>query len=209
MSAARVCVLDMGMGNLRSVARALARAGGEPEITADPEVARGYDRLVVPGQGAFRDCAAALSGPLGDVIREHIAAERPYLGICLGMQALFESSAEAPGAAGLGVFEGTVDLLAPGDDPDEPGRRLKVPHMGWNEVDGAHPLLPERDWFYFVHSYACVPADPSIVVGTAQYGGPVCAAVARGHVFACQFHPEKSQRAGAALLERFLEGRWS
>jgi len=209
MSEARVCVLDMGMGNLRSVARALARAGGAPEITADPAAARGFDRLVVPGQGAFRDCAAALSGPLGEVIREHIAAERPYLGICLGMQALFESSAEAPGAAGLGIFAGTVDRLEPGEDPDEPGRRLKVPHMGWNQVEGSHPLLPERDWFYFVHSYACVPADPPIVVGRAQYGGPVCAAVARGHVFACQFHPEKSQRAGAALLERFLEGRWS
>ena len=203
-----VRVLDTGMGNLRSVARALARAGARVEVVDDPELVRSAPRLVVPGQGSFGDCAVALAGGVGEAVLEHIASGRPYLGICLGMQVLFEASDEAPGE-GLALFAGRVRRLAGGPDPDDPTRRLKIPHMGWNEVEGRHPLLPERGWFYFVHSYVCAPDDPAVTVGEAVHGERFSAAVARDNVFACQFHPEKSQRAGAQLLERFLEGGWS
>lgn len=204
-----VRVLDTGMGNLRSVARALERAGADVAVITDPDLVRGAPRLVVPGQGSFGDCARALAaGGLGEAICEHIGSGRPYLGICLGMQMLFEGSDEAEGR-GLGLFEGRVVALEGGADPADPARRLKVPHMGWNEVDGAHPLLPEREWFYFVHSFVCAPDDPGVTVGEAAHGQRFCAAVARENLFACQFHPEKSQRAGASLLERFLEGAWS
>jgi len=209
MTAPEVVVVDLGVGNLRSVARALERAGARVAVSAEPDVLRRAARLVVPGQGAFRDCAAALDGAMGAVLRERIAAGTPYLGICLGMQLLFDGSEEAPGAAGLGVFAGEVVRFAADLADPETRARLKVPHVGWNEVRGAHPLLPERAWFYFVHSYYCVPREPSLVVGTAGYGDDFCAAVARDNVFACQFHPEKSQDAGAALLARFLGGsRW-
>ncbi len=206
MSAPRVLVADTGMGNLRSVARALERAGAAVSVTADPDALRGAPRLVVPGQGGFGECARALDSGLGEAVREHVDAGRPYLGICLGMQILFASSAEAPGARGLSILPGTVERLESGPDPDDPTRRLKIPHMGWNEVVGRHPLLPAREWFYFVHSFCCVPDEEALWVGEADYGQRVCAAVARENVFACQFHPEKSQHAGARLLERFLAG---
>jgi glutamine amidotransferase len=159
---------------------------------------------VVPGQGAFRDCAAALERGFGPALREVIASGKPYLGLCLGMQVLFEESEESPGSRGLGLFAGRVrrfdkDLRDPVSQA-----RLKVPHMGWNEVEGAHRLLPQRGWFYFVHSYCAMPEDPTLTVGRAHYGGEFCVAVARDNVFACQFHPEKSQEEGRALLERFV-----
>ncbi|HBQ16732.1 MAG TPA: imidazole glycerol phosphate synthase subunit HisH [Myxococcales bacterium] len=204
----RVLLVDTSMGNLRSVARALDRAGAEVTLSADPEAVRGADRVVVPGQGHFRDCAKALAGGLGEALRAHVDAGRPYLGICLGMQILFERSEEAEDVAGLGLFPGAVRRFAD-DLVDSDGRALKVPHMGWNVVRGAHPLLDPEAWLYFVHSYHCVPADPSLTVGTAEYGAPFCAAIAKDNVFACQFHPEKSQRAGARVLERFLEDAWS
>ncbi|MEQ8461257.1 MAG: imidazole glycerol phosphate synthase subunit HisH [Sandaracinaceae bacterium] len=204
----RVVLVDTSMGNLRSVARALDRAGAEITLSADPEAVRGADRVVVPGQGHFRDCAKALAGGLGEALRAHVDAGRPYLGICLGMQILFERSEEAEDVAGLGLFPGAVRRFAD-DLVDTDGRALKVPHMGWNVVRGAHPLLDPEAWLYFVHSYHCVPADPSLTVGTAEYGAPFCAAIAKDNVFACQFHPEKSQRAGARVLERFLEDAWS
>jgi len=207
MSAAPVLVVDTGSGNLRSVARALERAGARVETSADPERVRSAERVVMPGQGAFGDGSRALEAGLGEAILEHIRRDRPTLGICLGMQLLFEESEEAPGVRGLSVFPGTVKRFATGmPDPDEAGRRLKVPHMGWSEVEGSHPLLPERGFFYFVHSYYCAPADESLTVGVARYGAPFCAAIARGALFACQFHPEKSQLAGARLLSRFLGG---
>lgn len=205
-----VLLVDTSMGNLRSVARALERAGGAVTLSADPDTVARAARVVVPGQGHFSDCAKALERGLAEALRAHIGAGKPYFGICLGMQILFEGSDEAEGAAGLGIFEGRVRRIpADLDDPTEPGRRLKVPHMGWNEVRATHPLLPERGWFYFVHSYHCVPDDRTLVVAEADYGVSVVAAVARDNVFASQFHPEKSQRTGAAVLTRFLEDRWS
>lgn len=205
-AAGRVLVVDTGMGNVRSVLRALERAGASPEHTKDPERIASAERLVVPGQGHFQDCARAFQGELGGAVRAFLSTGRPYLGICLGMQILFESSEEAPGALGLGVFPGVVRRF--GHDMRSPnGERLKVPHMGWSEVTSAHPFLPGSPWLYFVHSYHVVPSDASLVAATAVYGGTFCAAIARENVFACQFHPEKSQHAGAALLSRFVVSR--
>ncbi len=216
-----VALVDVGHGNLRSVERALLRAGNELDggadvrvtTTHDAETIARADKVVVPGQGAFRDCAAALGDGrgIGEAIRASIARGAPYLGICLGMQVLFESSEESTGGAGLGVFEGTVKRLP---DRDPSGERLKIPHVGWNTVDpGARArtatptrsVLPNgRTWFYFVHSYAVVPRDASVVAATCEYGEPFVAAVAKDNVLAVQFHPEKSQAAGLALLARFL-----
>jgi len=179
------------------------------EVSRDADRVRTASQLVVPGQGAFRDCAEVLGKGMGDALLDAIRAGTPYLGICLGMQALFGSSEEAPGAAGLGLFAGKVVRLAPKGVDSVSGAPLKVPHMGWNEVRARHALLPERDHFYFVHSYRVVPDDAQLVVAQAEHGESICAAVARANVFACQFHPEKSADAGASMLERFLEGTWS
>ncbi len=201
-----VVIADLGLGNLRSVARAVERAGGKPTISAEPDALRKAARVLVPGQGAFRDCALALQHGFGEALREVIASGTPYLGLCLGMQLLFEASEEAEGQAGLGFFAGSVVRF--GRDTRDPltSERLKVPHMGWNEVQGQHAFLPERAYFYFVHSYYCAPTDASIVVGRAHYGLDFCAAVAKDNVFACQFHPEKSQAEGHVVLSRFLGG---
>ena len=201
-----VIIADLGLGNLRSVERALERAGGVSRTTSDPHAIRNAARLVVPGQGSFRDGATAISSALGGAIIDFLDAGRPYLGICLGMQLLFERSEEAVGAKGLGFFRGDVVRF-----PDPPrgrstnGPRLKVPHMGWNQVSSTHPQLEDGAWYYFVHSYHCVPQNEEIVAGTTEYGKPVCAAVSRGAVFACQFHPEKSHQEGQRLLKKFME----
>jgi glutamine amidotransferase len=207
-----VTVLDYGMGNLRSVQRALEAAGTEVTVADSASAARGAARLVVPGQGAFRDCMARLTETgLADVLREHWAAERPFLGICLGLQVLFEVSDEHGPVPGLARLPGRVERFA---EPltDAGGARLKIPHMGWNEVRVAsdHPVFAGLDaadwsrWFYFVHSYRPVPADADDVALWCDYGGDFCAAVAHDNVVAVQFHPEKSQRAGLELLRRFL-----
>ena len=212
----RIAVCDVGLGNLRSVERALREASRgvavEVEVTRDPTRIAAADKLVMPGQGGFGDCARALSSTLGnglgDAVREHLRAERPYLGICLGLQVLFGSSEEAPGVAGLGILPGQVERLKGGVDPDT-GAPLKIPHVGWNTVEarpgneGWLPAGPARH-FYFVHSFFVVPEDPRIVAATTDYGGPFVSAVSTGSIFACQFHPEKSARAGLALLERFV-----
>ncbi len=206
LSSHAVVIADLGVGNLRSVARAVQRAGGDVTITADPDALLRAGRVIVPGQGAFRDCGVALERGFGEALRSVIAKGNPYLGLCLGMQLLFDESEEAEGARGLGHFPGRVVKFAT-DMRDALGNRLKVPQMGWNAVSGSHPLLAQEPaWFYFVHSYYCVPEDPSVVVGTAEYGKPYCVAVARDNVFACQFHPEKSQEEGHRLLQRFVGG---
>ncbi|MGO8997677.1 MAG: imidazole glycerol phosphate synthase subunit HisH [Polyangiaceae bacterium] len=208
----QIAIVDVGLGNLRSVERALTRAaedvgaaGVRVEITRDAEAIARADKVVVPGQGAFRDCARALEVGLGEAIRGSIARGVPYLGICLGMQVLFASSEEAPGCGGLAIFDGEVVRLS---DRAPSGERLKIPHIGWNTVDvrpGASAILPtEPTYFYFVHSYAVRPRDPSLVAATTDYGAPFVSAVAKDNVLAVQFHPEKSQAAGLALLGRFV-----
>jgi imidazole glycerol-phosphate synthase subunit HisH len=210
----RVALCDVGLGNLRSVERALregARGLGTArttiEVTRDPDRVRTADKVVMPGQSAFGDYARALSGELGQAIREHLVARRPYLGICMGLQALFQTSEEAPGARGLGVLEGRVLKLRGGTDPST-GAPLKIPHVGWNEAEATDNLglLAPGDalHFYFVHSFVVAPTDPRVVAATTEYGERFVSAIAFENMFACQFHPEKSQRAGLALLERFL-----
>lgn len=209
MTVGRVAIVDLGLGNLHSVAKAFERAGASAELSSDPDVLLRADRLVMPGQGAFKECAHALAGEIGEAVRSWIGSGRPYLGICLGMQALFESSEEAPGQKGLGIFPGTVQRFA-SDLRDTQGRRLKVPHIGWNQIESAHPVFENGEWYYFVHSYYCVPRDESLVAATTDYGRPFCSAIAQDNVLACQFHPEKSQHAGARLIARFLgDVTWS
>lgn len=203
-----VVVIDFGMGNLRSVAKALEQAGAaRVRVSDDPAVIAAAERVVFPGQGAMGTLAARLTERrLTDVVLE--AAQRvPFLGICLGLQALFEHSDEDGGTAGLGVLPGAVRRFA---ERDAAGGRLKVPHMGWTPVTqiARHPLwtgVPDRSWFYFVHSYYAAPADGADVMGLARYGDvDFCAAAARGNLVATQFHPEKSHRAGLTLLANFL-----
>jgi len=208
----RVVVVDYGAGNLRSVAKALERSGVGVQVTADPAVVRRADGVVLPGVGAFDDAVRSLAASgLDDAVRESIASGRPYLGLCLGLQVLFDESDEHGVSAGFGLLRGRVERFS---KHDEDGSLLRVPHIGWNEVEfgGTHPMcegLPERDVYYFVHSYRPVPVDEACVVGRTRYGGPFAAAVARSNVFAVQFHPEKSQRAGKRLLDayrRWIEG---
>jgi glutamine amidotransferase len=207
-----IAVADVGLGNLRSVERAIARAceiagrAADVIVTRDPERLARADKIVVPGQGGFRDCAAALERGMGDAAKDAIQRGTPYFGICLGLQVLFERSAEAEGCAGLGIFAGTVERLAGGTDTLT-GGALKIPHIGWNRAEPARTSLlePAPEWFYFVHSYAVLPSDLAIVAATTEYGVPFVSAVAKDNVFACQFHPEKSQTAGLALLARFVQ----
>ncbi|HEY5947863.1 MAG TPA: imidazole glycerol phosphate synthase subunit HisH [Kofleriaceae bacterium] len=196
-----IAILDVCSGNLRSVERALQHVGGNVVVTRDPDVVRKADKLVVPGQGAFGMFMRGLvERGLGDVLRERIAAGTPYLGICLGLQVLFEHSEEGD-CAGLGILRGTVDRLVPGD------KTLKIPHMGWNRVVAKQAVrgVDDGTYFYFVHSYRVVPADPSITALEATHGVTFCAAIQRDNLFACQFHPEKSQAVGQKLLEAFVE----
>ena len=203
---------DVGLGNLRSVERALLEAcklagyRAEVEVTRDVARLAAADKLVMPGQGGFGDCARAMTAGVGDAIRAHLASGRPYLGICLGLQVLFEGSEEAPGCAGLGILKGPVVKLRDGVD-SVTGASLKIPHTGWNLAQptaNAGLLRSEAEHFYFVHSFVVAPSDRRIVAATTEYGEPFVSAVAHENIFACQFHPEKSQRAGLALLERFL-----
>jgi glutamine amidotransferase len=205
-SAPQIALLDYGAGNLRSVAKALARSGLEPEVTGDPAAVRRADGVVLPGVGAFAAAMASLAEKgLGDAVREAIAAGKPYLGLCLGLQVLFEHGEEHGVTKGLGLYAGRVRRFP---ERDAQGAPLRVPHIGWNEVrwSGTHPLLaklPPRDLYYFVHSYRAEPARGDLVVGRVDYGGEFAAAIATGNVFAVQFHPEKSQAAGKRLLDAF------
>ena len=201
-----IAVVDYGAGNLRSVAKALLRSGLTPQVTGDPADLRRADGVVLPGVGAFADAAASLAAKgLDDAVREAIAAGRPYLGLCLGLQFLFEEGDEHGPVPGLGLLSGRVERF-PERDPG--GKALRVPHIGWNEVvwSGRHPMLevlPERDVYYFVHSYRPVPTNDVCVVGRVDYGGPFAAAAADERLFAVQFHPEKSQSAGKRVLDAY------
>lgn len=196
-------IIDYGAGNLASVHNSFRAIGIEAKLVRTPQELEGLTHLVLPGVGAFGDCAAALQKQgLADCIRHWIAADKPFLGICIGYQILFESSDETPGAQGLGIFKGHVRRFT------EQG--LKIPHMGWNEViptDTTHPIWADMGaapYFYYVHSYYPVPEEPGLTAATSCYGDTYAAAIIKGRVIATQFHPEKSQVQGLRLLKNFL-----
>ena len=201
----RIAVVDYGMGNLRSVSKALEQVApkGEVLVTSDPDAIRAAERVVVPGQGAMPDCMRQLaaSGAREAVIEA--ARTRPFLGICIGLQMLFEHGEEGD-TPGLALLPGRVPRFAMSG--------LKIPHMGWNEVFQARPHalwqgIPDRSRFYFVHSYYPAPSDGSITAATCEYGVTFTCAVARDNIFAVQFHPEKSQSSGLRLLANFVQWR--
>ena len=206
MTRARVALVDYGAGNLRSVAKALERSGLEVELAAEASVIDRADGVVLPGAGAFADGMAGLRrNGLDEALLKAIEVGRPYLGLCLGVQLLFELGEEHGLTDGLGVVKGRVQRFA---DVDSEGARRRVPHIGWNEVQfsGQHPMLehlPERDFFYFVHSFRPVPTDEGVVVGRTHYGDEFASAIAQDSIFAVQFHPEKSQHAGLRLLNAY------
>jgi len=194
-----IAVLDYGIGNLRSAQKALQRVGADARLTDDPGLVADAAGVVLPGVGAFGRCMAALrSSGLDEVAHASVASGRPFLGICVGMQLLYEASEETPGVAGLGLMPGTVRWL-----PDT----VKRPQMQWNVLDVVKPTplldgLDDPAWVYFVHSFAA--DDPEHTVATCDYGGPATAAVERGNLFATQFHPEKSAANGLRLLGNFV-----
>lgn len=203
MQAPLLGLIDYGSGNLRSVGKALAKVGARVELIRDPAQLGAVDAAVLPGVGAFGDCAAQLrSRGLWDPLADWLRAGRPFLGICLGYQLLFESSEETPGVAGFGRFAGAVRRF------DAPG--IKVPQIGWNQLHFTQPQAPlwqglqEGSFVYFVHSFYPAPVDQRIVAATADYGGPFAAAISDGPVAGMQFHPEKSQEAGLTMLRNFV-----
>ena len=206
----RIAVIDYGMGNLRSVSQAIRRVAPDDEVLVSDDAATiaSADRIVCPGQGAARDCMAALRASGLDQTVIETVDTRPFLGICMGLQVLLDGSDENGGVPCLGVVPGRVRRLA---DPlrDEEGARLKVPHMGWSPViqSREHALwhgIVDGARFYFAHSYVCEPADPALAVGRCDYGGEFAVALAYPGFFACQFHPEKSAADGLALLANFV-----
>jgi glutamine amidotransferase len=204
LTSLQVAVVDYDAGNTLSVTRALEKVGARVHLTPDPGRVAEADAVVLPGVGAFGDCMRKLKERgMDGACREAIAGGTPFLGVCVGLQVLFEGSEESPGVEGLGVLPGRVVRFGV--------EGLKVPHMGWNQLDVAreHPVLEALDGeaFYFVHSYYPDPAERSDVLGTAEYGGGFCAAAGRENLAAVQFHPEKSSRAGLKLYENFL--RWA
>lgn len=197
----KIVIIDYGMGNLHSVNKALKAVGAEVEVTSDAAAIASADKIILPGVGAFGDCMANLEKyGLVPVIQEVLTSGKPFLGICLGLQLLFEGSEEAPGVKGLGYFKGQVERIKTG---------LKVPHMGWNSLrlKTPSPLLSnaEGEYVYFVHSFQAVPEDASIITAVCDYGTEVTAAVGKGSVQAVQFHPEKSSKVGLGILQAFKE----
>ena len=201
-----IAIIDYDAGNLMSVKKALEHLGQETVLTRDPGLLRASDRIVLPGVGAFGDCMKKLAKyGLTEPIRELAVSGKPFLGICLGLQLLFEESEESPGVGGLAVLPGKVKRL-----PEGGGR--KIPHMGWNSlsVRADSRLLegvPDGAFVYFVHSYYLEAADPGDVCATADYGATIHAGVERGNLFAAQFHPEKSSGVGMRILKNFVEMR--
>ncbi len=199
-----IAIIDYGMGNLRSVQKALEHVGHSAIITSDAAELQCADRLILPGVGAFRDAIAALrERRLVEPIRAAVDSGKPFLGVCLGLQLLFDTSYEDGQYEGLGILPGKVVRF-------ELPAQFKVPHMGWNQVafrrraaifDG----IDDGEYFYFVHSYYVAPRDASAVALETEYGRPFCAGICRGNLFAVQFHPEKSQQAGLRLLRNFAE----
>lgn len=196
-----ITIIDYGMGNLHSVAKALEKVGGNVTISSTKNDIVQADKLVLPGVGSFGDCMLNLQKyDLIETIKNSLASEKPFLGICLGMQLLFESSEESPQVKGLGVFKGkVVKIIAP---------KLKVPHIGWNNLKLAKPspilANSENDYVYFVHSYYVVPRDAKLITSFVEYGGKITASIGKNHIQAVQFHPEKSSVAGLKILKNFV-----
>lgn len=199
-----IAIIDYDAGNLKSVEKALIKVGAEPVVTRDPEVIIRADKVILPGVGAFGEAMDKLqSFALIEPIQKAIASGKPFLGICLGLQLLFEYSEEKEGCKGLSVLKGGIKRI-----PEAPG--LKVPHIGWNSLkvkEGAKLFknLPKEPYVYFVHSYYLQAEDADIVAASAEYGVTVHASVEKDNVFACQFHPEKSGEVGLAILKNFVE----
>lgn len=198
-----VAIIDYDAGNIRSVEKAVRYLGKEVTVTSEPEEILAADRVILPGVGAFGDAMKRLHAMrLVEVIRQAADRGTPFLGICLGLQLLFEKSEESPGVPGLGLLQGEILRL-----PEHPG--LKVPHIGWNSLKYPNPGrlfrgIPEDSYVYFVHSYYLKAQDEGIVTATTEYGTLVHASVESGNLFACQFHPEKSSETGLTILENFL-----
>ena len=197
----KIVIIDYGMGNLHSVNKAMKYVGAEVEVTSEVTKIAKADKVILPGVGAFGDCMLNLEKyGLVPVIKETLASGKPFLGICLGLQLLFEGSEEAPGIQGLGFFKGQVEKIK---------TDLKVPHMGWNSLilKTPSPLLAKAadGYVYFVHSFHAVPEDKGIITAVCNYGTEVTAAVGRGNVQAVQFHPEKSSKVGLGILQSFKE----
>jgi glutamine amidotransferase len=196
-----VAIIDYGMGNLGSVSNTLAHLGFRADIVDDPVELKGYDKLILPGVGAFGDAMIELDkrGLIGP-IKDFAASDKPFLGICLGMQLLLDKSEESRGIKGLSLIRGTVRKFS---------SRLKCPHMGWNEIEpkkgeAIFKGVPRPVYAYFCHSYYARPLDASVVIGKTGYGRSFASVVRRGKVYGMQFHPEKSQATGLALLQNFL-----
>lgn len=196
-----IVIIDYGMGNLHSVSKAVEAVGAVPIVTADKKIIAAAEKIILPGVGAFGDCMKNLqaTGLVPELIK-HIKSGKGFLGICLGMQLLFESSEESPGVAGLGIFKGAVKRLT---------TEYKVPHMGWNrlKLKAASPLTAAADgsYVYFVHSFHAVPKDCNIITAVCDYGTEITAAVGRDNIQALQFHPEKSGEVGLKMLQAFKE----
>ena len=198
-----IALIDYDAGNIRSVEKALAALGEETEVTREAERILAADRVILPGVGSFGDAMGKLhSFQLVDVIKETIRRKTPFLGICLGLQLLFERSEESPGVEGLGILKGEILRI-----PEKDG--LKIPHIGWNSLTFPNPGrlfegIEENPYVYFVHSYYLKAAEPSIVTAETEYGTLIHASVEKDNVFACQFHPEKSSSVGLSILKNFI-----
>jgi glutamine amidotransferase len=203
---AMITIVDYQMGNLRSVQKAIERVGGQAQISSDASEIASADKLILPGVGAFGDAMAEINRRhLATPIRDFIDSGKPFFGICLGLQLLFEQGFENGQHEGLGLIAGDVVRFAPKEMGD-----LKVPHMGWNTVQKTQTnslaaTIADGTHFYFVHSYFVRPTDPAVVALQCEYGHPFCAAIGKNNVFATQFHPEKSQADGLKLLHAFVE----